>query len=158
MRRIVEEAETYLDYASIFNKTLAEVESSAKFKEGRVSRSESMAASVVKTASDVGCPMIICIVEAGISARHLSKYRPKATILAVCKNERKARQLNCHRGVVAMVSDTDTYSDAIVGKAVDFAKAQGLVVSGDNAVVVREHRDAELTETNSKVMKFAAVP
>merc|ERR1711964_636542 len=89
----------------------------------------------------------------GISARHLAKYRPKCPILAVCSSDRKARQLLCHRGVIAMVTETDTYSDAIIGKAIDFARAQKLVVSGDTTVFVREHRDAELTETNSKVMK-----
>jgi pyruvate kinase len=155
MRRIVEEAELSLDYNSLYSKTCAEVTASSKFAAGELSQSEAIASAVVKTAADVGAPLIVSLFTAGISARHLAKYRPQATILAVSPTEERARKLLFLRGVQVIV-DTNMEADAeaAINKAIAFASGKGLVKSGDNVVVVQDQKEPGLSESNSKLVKL----
>merc|ERR1719491_1298466 len=97
MRRIVEEAESTLDYNSVYNKTRTDVLSASKV----IDEAEATCSSAVKTAIDVGSPVIIVLTKTGAAARLISKYRPGVPILMGSTEEQVCRQGNLVRGVVA---------------------------------------------------------
>jgi pyruvate kinase len=154
MRRIVQEAELSLDYPTMYSMICAEVHASEKFARGAVSQSEAIASAVVKTAADVGSPLIVSIFDAGVSARHLAKYRPQATILAVTPKPERARKLYCLRGVVTMIADTSGDQDVVMQNAIAYASKLGLVSSGDNVVGVCDQKEPGLSDSNSKLVKL----
>jgi pyruvate kinase len=157
MRRIVEEGELSLDYHSLYTKTCAEVHAGEKFIQGGVTESEAIASACVKTAADVGSPLIVSVYSAGVSARHIAKYRPQATILAVCPTAERARKLCCLRGVITLVHDTvGVESTVIVEDAIAFATKLGICKSGDNVVAIRDQKEA--SGTISKIVKLVHAP
>jgi len=151
MRRIVEEAEQSIDYPSLYLKTRQNTLSN----QGRMSQREAMASSAVKTAMDSDASLIVVFTETGTSVRLVSKYCPKAPILAVCDNDATARQLLSLRGVISCVIPFDAALDVITTKALIFAKSTGVTQSGDLAVVVREQRDKKRP---SKLTSLVSVP
>jgi len=151
MRRIVEEAESFIDYMSLYLKT----RESVLRRNALMSEREAFASSAVKQATDAGCQVIVVLTETGTSVRLVAKYRPEATILAVTASESTARQLLMLRGVVSAVIPFDCPLDAIVLKALVQAKNMNLCQSGDLAVLCREVRD---TGKPSKIITINSVP
>merc|ERR1712217_158952 len=112
MRRIVEEAEVNLDYASVFqatrNMTLDWMSG------GAASRSEALGSTAAKTAADIASPLIVVFTKSGATVRMVAKYRPKATILAVCSDLQQSKGMQNIRGVL-------TYTDpAMLKESVDW--------------------------------------
>merc|ERR1711904_490125 len=79
MRKIVEEAEAALDYQSMY----LSARQAALSRLGRMTYVESHASSAVKSAADSGAGLIVAITAGGTTVRLMSKYRPKACILAI---------------------------------------------------------------------------
>jgi len=85
----------------------------------------------------------------------LSKYRPEASILAVTASEQTQRQLLIVRGVVPMLTASFVGTDSVISKALDKAKADGMVVKGDQVVAV--HGQREECPGHSNIMKMVTV-
>merc|ERR1712118_438306 len=105
MRRICEEAETVVDYSSLYLSTRAGVLS----KDKTVDSVESVCSSAVKACIDSGAPLI----------------------LALTASETTARQLLCVRGVVPMLTASFVGTDSVIQKALNRAKAESMVKAGD---------------------------
>merc|ERR1712154_467557 len=117
---------------------------------------ESVCSSAVKATIDAGCPLIVVLTETGHTARSIAKYRPKAPILAICASETTIRQLNLVRGVTPMLTASFVGTDAVIAKALDKAKALGMVKSGDSVIAV--HGQKEEVQGQSNLMKMVVVP
>lgn len=150
MSRICQEAEASLDYAAIFKEIMRSVPLP-------MSPLESLASSAVRTAKKVRATLIIVLTRGGTTAKLVAKYRPSVPILSVavpvlttdsltwaCSDESPARHSLVCRGLVPLLAEgaaksTDSEStDAILGKALDYALKQKLCVVGD--AVIALHR------------------
>lgn len=152
MRRICEEAEAVIEYGSLYlqlrQATLG------KFKS--MDAVESVCSSAVKATIDASCPLIIALTETGHTAKIIAKYRPQAPILAISASETSVRQLQCVRGIVPMLTASFVGTDSVIAKALDRAKKDGMVKSGDCVVAV--HGQREECPGHSNLMKMVVVP
>jgi len=152
MRRICEEAEKVVEYESLYMGLRATT--LAKFK--GMTPVESICSSAVKATIDSGCPLIIALTETGHTARIIAKYRPRAIILAISASESTVRQLQCVRGVVSMLTASFVGTDSVIQKALEKAKADGMVKTGDCVVAI--HGQREECPGHSNLLKMVTVP
>jgi len=152
MRRICEEAEQVVAYESLYMNIRRGTLNKFKI----MSAVESICSSAVKATVDSNCPLIIALTETGSTARMIAKYRPKATILAISASETTVRQLLCVRGVVPMLTASFVGTDSVIKKALDKAKSDGMVKSGDHVVAV--HGQREECPGHSNLLKMVVVP
>jgi pyruvate kinase len=152
MRHICEEAESVIEYESLYMSmrlgTLA--------KDKVMTPVESVCSSAVKATVDATCPLIVALTETGHTARIIAKYRPRATVLAITASDTTVRQLQCVRGVVAMHTASFVGTDSVIQKAIAKAKADGIVKSGDTVVAV--HGQKEECPGHSNLLKMVVVP
>jgi len=152
MRRICEEAEAVVEYDSLYM-SLRQV-TMQRFK--TVTAMESVCSSAVKATIDANCPLIVVLTETGHTARIIAKYRPRAAILAITASDTCARQLQCIRGVVPVLTASFVGTDSVITKALARAKSDGMVKSGDCVVAV--HGQREECPGHSNLLKMVVVP
>merc|ERR1712066_1118197 len=151
MRRICEEAEAVIDYDSLYlGLRMATLQ-----KYQTMSAVESVCSSAVKATIDAACPLIVVLTETGHTARIIAKYRPRAPILAITASDTTARQLQCIRGVVPMLTASFVGTDSVITKALARAKSEGMVKSGECAVCV--HGQREECPGHSNLLKMVTV-
>jgi len=151
MRRICEEAEAVIDYDRLYLSASMRVGA----EEPLLPAVESVCASAVKAAVDASCPLIIALTETGHTALMLAKYRPQAPILAITASETTVRQLLISHGVIPMLTASFVGTDSVIAKAVDKAKTEGLLKSGDSVVAI--HGQREECPGHSNLMKILTV-
>jgi len=87
------------------------------------------------TALDINARAIICCTRSGYTARMVTKYRPKHTIIAVTPLETTFRRLALSWGVTPLkVEDTDN-TDDMIESSISAAKEAGLITIGDSVVI-----------------------
>merc|ERR1712137_655642 len=106
-----------------------------------MSQVESVCSSAVKCTVDSNCPLIVVLTETGHTARLIAKYRPKAPILAITASETTVRQLLAVRGVIPMLTASFVGTDSVITKALNKAKADGMVKAGDCVVAVHGQKE-----------------
>eukprot|EP00812_Abedinium_dasypus_P009006 NODE_2727_length_886_cov_663.231047.p1 GENE.NODE_2727_length_886_cov_663.231047~~NODE_2727_length_886_cov_663.231047.p1 ORF type:complete len:242 (+),score=57.80 NODE_2727_length_886_cov_663.231047:3-728(+) len=152
MRKICEESETAIDYQALYTsmrvRVLHEFES--------IPATESVCSASVKAVVDSSCQLIVVLTETGHTARAVAKYRPRVPILALTASSTAARQLLLIRGVVAMLVATFVGTDQVITKAIERAKADGMVKSGDAVVAI--HGQREECRGHSNLLKIVFVP
>lgn len=152
MRRVCEEAECVIDYGSLFlHQRLSTLKAHRVM--GTV---EAVCSSAVKAALDMGAPLILALTETGQTARLLAKYRPPQTVFAITASETTARQLQCVRGVQVMLTASFQGTDSVLRKALDRAKENGMVDSGDQVVALHGQKEECPGQTN--LLKVVTVP
>jgi len=134
-------------YAAIRNSTLD--------KFGKLSTSESIASSAVKTAIDIEAKAIIVCSESGATAQQIAKFRAgrPVTVLTTC--EQVARQTfgymkGCKAVVIPSVEETDQAVDSCIAKFV----ADGICQAGD-AVVIVQGSNRIVGSTNTMRIQYA---
>ena len=85
-------------------------------------------------ADDVDATAIIAPSLRGNTPRLLSKFRPQQVIIAVTTSEAVQRQLLLHWGIVPIVSEQATDSEAMVQNAIRTALDKGLIHMGERVV------------------------
>lgn len=126
MASIAERTEKALDYKEKMRKADGE---------DTVTVTNAISYASCTAAADLGASAIITPTQSGSTARMVSKYRPKAPIIAATPNSDIARQLNLSFGVYpVIVKPTDSTDDMIL-HSVDRALAAGLIGSGDLVVI-----------------------
>ncbi|XP_064966183.1 pyruvate kinase, cytosolic isozyme [Musa acuminata AAA Group] len=148
MAKICLEAESYLDYGSVFKGMTAAAPVP-------MSPLESLASSAVRTANSAKASLILVLTRGGSTAKLVAKYRPAMPILSVvvpelrtdsfdwfCSDEAPARHSLIFRGLIpvlssatAKASDTESTDEAIES-AIDHAKSLGLCKSGESVVAL----------------------
>ena len=66
------------------------------------SEKEAMAAGAVQLSFEINCNVIICLTETGTMARWVSRFRPKAHVIAAGYDESVIRSLNISRGIMCL--------------------------------------------------------
>jgi pyruvate kinase len=151
MRRICEEAESVIDYYSLFNS----IRDGVMAVNQKLDVPESVASSAVKAATDSNCQLIIALTETGHTARLLAKYRPSQPILALSAGESTSRHLQVCRGVISLQVPSFQGTDHVIKSAIEHAKDMGLVKVGDRVVAV--HGVQEEVSGHSNLMKILEV-
>merc|ERR1712046_387729 len=95
------------------------------------------------------------LTESGSTARVLAKYRPEAPILAISASDSTVRQLLAVRGVVPMLTASFVGTDSVITKALNRAKADGMIKAGDCVVAV--HGQKEECAGASNLLKIVVV-
>ncbi|GLJ35471.1 hypothetical protein SUGI_0713400 [Cryptomeria japonica] len=150
MSRICIEAESSLDYSSIFKELIRSTPLP-------MSPLESLASSAVRTANKARATLIVVLTRGGTTAKLVAKYRPPVPILSVvvpilttdsfdwtCSDETPARHSLIYRGLVPLLAEgsakaTDSEStEVILDAALKTATEKGLCKKGD--AIVALHR------------------
>ncbi|HEY0829441.1 MAG TPA: pyruvate kinase [Bacilli bacterium] len=126
MSRIAVRAESALEYREILVKqSLAQ----------QTTVTEAISQSVANSALDLNARAIITATESGYTARMVSKYRPKAPIIAVTTIDQVMRRLCLIWGVSPVKGGTVNTTDEMFEMAVDTGIKMGLVNLGDLVVI-----------------------
>jgi pyruvate kinase len=154
MASICGEAESIIDYDAQYDHVRhAMLDTGLK-----LSPSESIASSAVKTARDVGAKAIIVLSETGTTARLIAKYRPSMRILAFTANASVARQMSGYlKNVSAELIPTMIGTENIIENAMKKAMRDGWCQEGDDVVVVHGSVENRPGSTNMlRVLRVSA--
>jgi len=127
MDKIARRMEMAIDYQALLTTKLAMTRNKV---------AEAICAAACQTTLDLSVNVILCSTRSGTTARQMSRFRPKATILALSPDPEVVRQLTLSWGVYALqVNEADTIEE-MLAQAVTEAKARGLVSSGEITTIV----------------------
>ncbi|MBR1899130.1 MAG: pyruvate kinase, partial [Oscillospiraceae bacterium] len=126
MQLIASTTESDIDYRHEFE---------SREEDGNASVALGIAHAAVTTAHDLGAKAIIAVTKRGQTARLISKFRPAVPILGCTTDEVNQRRMNLSWGVTPYVIDEVNDTDSLFAKAVEAAKAQGLVETDDLVVI-----------------------
>ena len=94
-----------------------------------------IARAACRLADYTGAKAIVAPTQTGTTARRVSAFRPSQPIIALCGDDRVARQLAICRGVVTFVTRQTKSLDWLFGQADRAAEELGLAKKGDRIVV-----------------------
>ncbi len=146
MHNIASRAETALDYKEIL---------SNRSKNTEHNITDAIGQSVAHTALNLDVNAIITPTESGHTARMISKYRPKAPIVAVTSDDHIFRRLALVWGVYPQISQTATTTDEMLEFAVEASVNSTIVKHGDLVVITAGVPVGESGTTN--IMKIHIV-
>ena len=126
MSRIAERTEESLDYENILLQRTAERPNTT---------TDAISHASCSIAQDLGAVAIITSTKSGFTARSVSKYRPRAPVIAVCPDERVRRKLCLVWGVQPLPTEDINNTDEMIKKAVDTSLNEGLIKCGDLIVI-----------------------
>jgi len=126
MSRIAERAENALEYREIFTKQANAQQTSV---------TEAISQAVANSALDLNAKAIITSTQSGFTARMVSKYRPKAPIVAVTTDAKVMKRLALGWGVIPVKGDDAVTTDEMFENAVKGAMGTGLLALGDTVVI-----------------------
>jgi len=90
---------------------------------------------VTNTAFEIDAKAILTPTESGQTARLVSKYRPKAPIIALTTNEHVMRKLTLNWGVYPLMRTPVNSTDEMLTSAIDGSLASGYIHHGDLVVI-----------------------
>lgn len=126
MSRIAERAESALEYREIFKKQAIAQQTSV---------TEAISQAVANSALDLDAKAIITSTQSGYTARMVSKYRPKAPIIAVTTDEKVVRRLALTWGILPVQGTEAATTDEMFEIAVNSAMGTGNLSLGDTVVI-----------------------
>ncbi|MEC5421954.1 pyruvate kinase [Virgibacillus sp. C22-A2] len=126
MSNIALKAETALNHASILKDRSKTVD---------MTITDAISQSVTHTAMNLEVSAIITPTESGHTARMISKYRPKAPIIAVTFSDRVNRQLSLVWGIHAVMGGKTQTTDEMLDVAVDRGLSTGLFERGSRVII-----------------------
>ncbi len=88
-----------------------------------------------RSAHELGAVAIISATQSGHTARMVSKYRPKAPIIAVTPRERIATALTLTWGVYPLLSTPTFHTEEVFNTAVQVALDSGFIKNGDLVIL-----------------------
>lgn len=96
---------------------------------------EAIGQAVGHTAKNLGINTIVAATESGYTARMISKYRPKADVVAMTFSEKTALALTLKWGVQSFISEKPETTDDMFTKAGQFVVAKNFAKEGDLIVI-----------------------
>ena len=95
-----------------------------------------VARSAVDAVQNLGIDTLVAFTESGSTARLLSKYRPRARIIAFTPSIRALRQAALYRGVVPLEFHRRDHTDLMFAAAEKILEREGICQRGDLVVMV----------------------
>lgn len=126
MSRIARRIEAALEYKNLF------IERGFQHLQSRTS---AVAHATVQMAYELDAPAIITPTETGFTTKVVSKYRPKAAIVAYTPDEKVLRQLNLRWGVYPILGAKWQDREEMTASATASAVKEGFVKRGDTTII-----------------------
>jgi pyruvate kinase len=146
MHRIASRAESALNHKEILQ---------ARSKETEHNLTDSICQSVAHAVINLDINAIITPTESGFTARMVSKYRPKAPIVAVTSHPKVVKRLSLVWGVYPCLGERSKTTDEMLDNSVKQAIKSGCVKHGDKVVITAGVPIGESGTTN--MMKIHVV-
>ncbi|MCD6238714.1 MAG: pyruvate kinase [Thermotogae bacterium] len=89
----------------------------------------------VNVAEDLGANAIITSTKSGSTARRVSRYRPKVSIIATTSSEKTFRRLLVVWGVEPIKVERVTSTDEVISTSIKIARRKGYIKEGDTVVI-----------------------
>ncbi|MDD6033116.1 MAG: pyruvate kinase [Oscillospiraceae bacterium] len=125
MAAIALQTEEDIDYTALFRKRIPEPSPNV---------TNAISHATVTTAMDLKARGIVTVTIFGATARAISKYRPSCPIIACSPHMSTVRQMNLSWGVIPVLIQQQTSTDALFANAYDEAVRHGLLRKGDLVV------------------------
>jgi pyruvate kinase len=126
MRRIAEDTEAAFPFAQWMRRFEDDVLQTLP---------QAVASAACELAEHVGAEVIVAWTESGATARLVASHRPRRPILALSTEAATARRLALVWGVIPVLADPPRNADEMLEKAPGIAAAEGLLRSGQRAVI-----------------------
>ncbi|MCA0969833.1 pyruvate kinase [Halobacillus litoralis] len=126
MHNIASKTETGLNHKSILDN---------RSKHSHMTITDAISQSVTHTAINLDVNLILTPTESGHTARMISKYRPKAPIVAITSNDSINRKLSLVWGVYAIMGERAYSTDQMLDLAVENSLSSGLATRGDRVII-----------------------
>ncbi|MEV5029035.1 pyruvate kinase [Paenibacillus sp. LPE1-1-1.1] len=126
MASIAKKAESMIDYKEQFDKRRAQQSTNI---------TEVISQGVVSSSLELNARAILTSTESGFTARMVSKYRPKAPIIAITQHDHVLPKICLLSGVIPVKGDAVTTTDDMFESATRNAKLTGLIDTGDIIVL-----------------------
>ncbi|MGM0920890.1 MAG: pyruvate kinase [Bacillota bacterium] len=139
MNNIASRAEQALDYKQILAK---------RSEQADMTITDAIGQSVAHTGLNLQASAIVATTESGHTARMISKYRPKAPIVAVTSCESVSRKLALVWGVYPRNGEKAASTDEMLDQAVEESLESGIVKHGDLVVITAGIPIGETGTTN----------
>lgn len=139
MNNIASRAEQALDYKQILAK---------RSEQADMTITDAIGQSVAHTGLNLKAAAIVATTESGHTARMISKYRPKAPIVAVTSCESVSRKLALVWGVYPRNGEKAASTDEMLDQAVEESLQSGIVKHGDLVVITAGIPIGETGTTN----------
>lgn len=97
--------------------------------------SDSIASAACRLSESLEAKAVITSTASGSTAKMVSKYRPRATIIAASPSNRVCRKLRLVWGVESLLTLPNEGTDEVIRSSVDVALDEGLISTGDLVVV-----------------------
>lgn len=127
MARIAERSEAALHYEELLGKK--------RVVGPQRTVTDAISYATCSTAQDLGAAAIITSTESGYTAKMVSKYRPRAPIIAVTPHARVLRRLALVWGVQPLLVKFTTGTDEMISSALEVSLAAGFIKGGDLVVI-----------------------
>ncbi|MCK4260892.1 MAG: pyruvate kinase [Halanaerobiales bacterium] len=125
MARIAEQTESSLSFEEMLT----------KFEKPEATVTDAISHSTCSIALDLGASAIITSTRTGYTAREVSKYRPKALIIAATPNQSVLRKLVLNFGVFPIFVPEEKNTDEMIEASVESALKENLINEGDLVVI-----------------------
>lgn len=126
MCRIVKEAEGALPYDELLEKRSRELAGST---------TNSIGKSTCFIARELSAAAIIAATSSGYTSRAISRFKPRAPIIAATTSEKILRRLSLDWGVYGILAPYSDTTDSVISTSVSRAKEAGFVKEGDLVVL-----------------------
>ncbi|MCU6708145.1 pyruvate kinase [Paenibacillus sp. J5C_2022] len=126
MRQIAERAESTIQYTDQFRVQMNLPSSST---------TEVISQAAVSASLQLEAAAILTPTESGFSARMVSKYRPKAPIIAISAHDHVLKRLSLIRNVIPVKGEATASTDEMFQSAIRNASRTNLLQKGDYAVI-----------------------
>lgn len=126
MRNIALRTEASLDYREIFH---------LKALEKEYTTTNAISRATCSTAEDLGASAILTATSSGNTAKAVSKFRPKAPIIAATTSRKVMRKLSLTWGVYPTLAVKSTSTDEVIEMAIHSALEKDFISEGDLIVI-----------------------
>ncbi|MGM0881781.1 MAG: pyruvate kinase [Bacillota bacterium] len=126
MATIAKKAESMIDYKEQFDKRRAQQSTNI---------TEVISQGVVSSSLELNAQAILTSTESGFTARMVSKYRPKAPIIAITQHDHVLPKICLLSGVIPIKGDSVSTTDEMFESATRNAALTGLIQPGDTVVL-----------------------
>ena len=126
MSKIAKKTEESLDYEELLKR---------KSKKTEISTTNAIGKATCYTAQDLDANAIITATSSGYTSQAISKFKPKAPIIAATTSRAVMRKLALEWGVYPVLAPESDTTDQVISYSVDAAMEYGYLKEGDIAVI-----------------------
>ncbi|MBQ7760186.1 MAG: pyruvate kinase [Acidaminococcaceae bacterium] len=126
MAKIAQRTEEALDYVSIFQK---------KGISERINSTDAISHATVQIAEEINADAILTITSSGFTARMISKYKPRATVIAASNSITRVRAMQYYWGVKPLLGPYSENTDEMIELSLACAMEQGYIKEGDCVII-----------------------